>query len=93
VSRALDDLVEADGLGPLAVAREVSAALPPGGQLYVGASNPIRDLDLMAARYEVGRRRKVLANRGCPGSTAPCPARSARPSPGRARATCCWSVT
>ena len=67
VSRALDDLVEADGLGPLAVAREVSAALPPGGQLYVGASNPIRDLDLMAARYEVGRRRKVLANRGLSG--------------------------
>jgi 2-succinyl-5-enolpyruvyl-6-hydroxy-3-cyclohexene-1-carboxylate synthase len=67
VSRALDALVEADGLGPLAVAREVSAALPPGGQLYVGASNPIRDLDLMAARYEVGRRRKVLANRGLSG--------------------------
>ena len=67
VSRALDDLVEADGLGPLAVAREVSAALPPGGQLYVGASNPIRDLDLMAAHYEVGRRRKVLANRGLSG--------------------------
>ena len=67
VSRALDDLVEADGLGPLAVAREVSAALPPGGQLYVGASNPIRDLDLMAAHYKVGRRRKVLANRGLSG--------------------------
>jgi 2-succinyl-5-enolpyruvyl-6-hydroxy-3-cyclohexene-1-carboxylate synthase len=45
----------------------VSAALPPGGQLYVGASNPIRDLDLMAAHYEVGRRRKVLANRGLSG--------------------------
>jgi 2-succinyl-5-enolpyruvyl-6-hydroxy-3-cyclohexene-1-carboxylate synthase len=67
VSRALDDLVESDGLGPLAVAREVSAALPPGGQLFVGASNPIRDLDLMAAHYEVGRRRKVLANRGLSG--------------------------
>ena len=67
VSRALDALVDADGLGPLAVAREVSAAVPPGGQLFVGASNPIRDLDLMAAHYEVGRRRKVLANRGLSG--------------------------
>ncbi len=67
LSRALDALVDADGLGPLAVAREVSAAVPPGGQLFVGASNPIRDLDLMAAHYEVGRRRKVLANRGLSG--------------------------
>jgi 2-succinyl-5-enolpyruvyl-6-hydroxy-3-cyclohexene-1-carboxylate synthase len=63
----LDALVDAEGLGPHAVAREVSAAVPPGGQLFVGASNPIRDLDLMAARYEVGARRKVLANRGLSG--------------------------
>ncbi len=67
VSRALDALVDADGLGPLVVAREVSGAVPPGGQLFVGASNPIRDLDLMAAHYEVGRRRKILANRGLSG--------------------------
>ncbi len=67
VSGELDALVDAEGLGPHAVAREVSAAVPPGGQLYVGASNPIRDLDLMAARYEVGARRKVLASRGLSG--------------------------
>jgi 2-succinyl-5-enolpyruvyl-6-hydroxy-3-cyclohexene-1-carboxylate synthase len=67
VSGALDALVDAEELGPHAVAREVSAAVPPGGQLFVGASNPIRDLDLMAAHYGVGRRRKVLANRGLSG--------------------------
>lgn len=71
VARELDALVDAvelaDGLGPHAVAREVSAAVPPGGQLFVGSSNPIRDLDLMAAHYEVGARRKVLANRGLSG--------------------------
>ena len=42
-------------------------ALPPGGLLVVGASNPIRDLDLMVPRYEVGGRRKVIANRGLSG--------------------------
>jgi 2-succinyl-5-enolpyruvyl-6-hydroxy-3-cyclohexene-1-carboxylate synthase len=49
------------------VAGAVSAALPPNGLLYVGASNPIRDLDLMVARYDVGDRRKVIANRGLSG--------------------------
>ena len=38
-----------------------------GGLLFVGASNPVRDLDLMVARYEVGGRRKVIANRGLAG--------------------------
>jgi 2-succinyl-5-enolpyruvyl-6-hydroxy-3-cyclohexene-1-carboxylate synthase len=33
----------------------------------VGASNPIRDLDLMVPRYEVGGRRKTIANRGLSG--------------------------
>ena len=33
----------------------------------VGASNPIRDLDLMATSYDVGSRRKVIANRGLAG--------------------------
>ena len=33
----------------------------------VGASSPIRDLDLMVPRYPVGARRKVLANRGLSG--------------------------
>ena len=45
----------------------MSAAVPPGGLLYVGASNPIRDLDLMVAPYLVGDRRKVIANRGLAG--------------------------
>ncbi|MGL5810195.1 MAG: 2-succinyl-5-enolpyruvyl-6-hydroxy-3-cyclohexene-1-carboxylic-acid synthase [Nocardioides sp.] len=54
-------------LTPHAVAGAVSRALPPGGLLFVGASNPIRDLDLMVARYAVGDRRKVIANRGLSG--------------------------
>ena len=33
----------------------------------MGASNPIRDLDLMAAAHPVGERRMVLANRGLAG--------------------------
>jgi 2-succinyl-5-enolpyruvyl-6-hydroxy-3-cyclohexene-1-carboxylate synthase len=49
------------------VAGAVAAALPPGGLLLVGASSPIRDLDLMMPRYEVGARRKVIANRGLAG--------------------------
>ena len=35
--------------------------------LLVGASNPIRDLDLMALPYTVGERRRVMANRGLAG--------------------------
>jgi 2-succinyl-5-enolpyruvyl-6-hydroxy-3-cyclohexene-1-carboxylate synthase len=35
--------------------------------LHVGASNPIRDLDLMAKPYKVGERRLVIANRGLAG--------------------------
>ena len=45
----------------------VDAANPPGGLLVVGASNPIRDLDLMAGAHPVGERRFVLANRGLAG--------------------------
>jgi 2-succinyl-5-enolpyruvyl-6-hydroxy-3-cyclohexene-1-carboxylate synthase len=52
---------------PYGVAGVVSRALPAGGLLYVGASSPIRDLDLMVARYAVGDRRKVIANRGLSG--------------------------
>jgi 2-succinyl-5-enolpyruvyl-6-hydroxy-3-cyclohexene-1-carboxylate synthase len=55
------------GLSPYAVAAEVNAAVPPNGLLFVGASNPIRDLDLMAEPYPVGERRLVLANRGLAG--------------------------
>ena len=66
--RALDDLLAAEpDLTPYEVAGAVSRAVPPGGLLFVGASNPIRDLDLMVAPYEVGGRRKVIANRGLAG--------------------------
>jgi 2-succinyl-5-enolpyruvyl-6-hydroxy-3-cyclohexene-1-carboxylate synthase len=60
-------LADEPGLTPHELAGAVARALPPGGQLVVGPSNPIRDLDLMVPRYEVGARRKVLANRGLAG--------------------------
>ncbi|GAW48858.1 MULTISPECIES: 2-succinyl-5-enolpyruvyl-6-hydroxy-3-cyclohexene-1-carboxylic-acid synthase [unclassified Nocardioides] len=66
--RHLDALLAADpDLTPHEVARAVARALPAGGLLIVGASSPIRDLDLMVPRYEVGARRKVIANRGLSG--------------------------
>jgi 2-succinyl-5-enolpyruvyl-6-hydroxy-3-cyclohexene-1-carboxylate synthase len=68
VGRRLDALLAAEpDLTPHEVAGAVSRALPPGGLLFVGASSPIRDLDLMVARYDVGDRRKVVANRGLAG--------------------------
>jgi len=68
ISGRLDGLLAAEpGLTPHEVAGAVSAALPPEGLLFVGASSPIRDLDLMVARYAVGDRRKVIANRGLSG--------------------------
>jgi 2-succinyl-5-enolpyruvyl-6-hydroxy-3-cyclohexene-1-carboxylate synthase len=68
IGRALDRLLAAHtDLTPYDVAGIVSAAVPPEGLLFVGASNPIRDLDLMVARYQVGDRRKVIANRGLAG--------------------------
>jgi 2-succinyl-5-enolpyruvyl-6-hydroxy-3-cyclohexene-1-carboxylate synthase len=67
VSRQLDRLVDEAGFTAYHVAAAVSRALPPGGHLVVGASNPIRDLDLMATAYDVGSRRKVIANRGLSG--------------------------
>lgn len=67
VSRQLDALLAEAGFTPHHVAGAVSRALPAGGHLVVGASNPIRDLDLMATSYEVGSRRKVIANRGLSG--------------------------
>ncbi len=67
-SRDLDRLLAAEpDLTPYEVAGAVSRGLPPRGLLFVGASNPIRDLDLMVAPYEVGGRRKVIANRGLAG--------------------------
>lgn len=45
----------------------VARALPDGGLLMLGPSNPVRDLDLMMRPNRVGGRRKVLANRGLAG--------------------------
>jgi 2-succinyl-5-enolpyruvyl-6-hydroxy-3-cyclohexene-1-carboxylate synthase len=68
VARRLDALLAAEpDLTPYEVAGAVSRALPPGGQLVVGASSPIRDLDLMVRPYPVGSRRKTIANRGLSG--------------------------
>ncbi len=65
---ALDRLLAAEGeVTPYAVAGAVARALPAGGLLVVGASNPVRDLDLMVPRYDVGTRRKTIANRGLSG--------------------------
>ncbi len=68
VGLSLDRLLAAEGdLTPYDVAGAVATALPPEGLLVVGASSPIRDLDLMVPRYEVGGRRKIIANRGLSG--------------------------
>lgn len=55
------------GLSPYEVAAEIAAAVPADGLLWVGASNPIRDLDVMAPPTAVGEHRMVLANRGLAG--------------------------
>ncbi|GAB2735837.1 2-succinyl-5-enolpyruvyl-6-hydroxy-3-cyclohexene-1-carboxylic-acid synthase [Nocardioides pakistanensis] len=68
LSARLDALLaDAGGLTPHQVAAAVSAAVPADGMLFVGASNPIRDLDLTARPYPVGERRFVIANRGLAG--------------------------
>ncbi|MFC5009945.1 2-succinyl-5-enolpyruvyl-6-hydroxy-3-cyclohexene-1-carboxylic-acid synthase [Nocardioides plantarum] len=68
VSRQLDALLAAEpALTPYDVAGAVSRAIAPGMQLVVGASSPVRDLDLMARPTPVGERRKVVANRGLAG--------------------------
>jgi 2-succinyl-5-enolpyruvyl-6-hydroxy-3-cyclohexene-1-carboxylate synthase len=68
LARELDGLLAAEpDLTPYDVAGAVARALPAGGLLVVGASSPIRDLDLMVPRYDVGDRRKVIANRGLSG--------------------------
>jgi 2-succinyl-5-enolpyruvyl-6-hydroxy-3-cyclohexene-1-carboxylate synthase len=60
-------LADEEGVTPYEVAGAVSRGLPAGGLLFVGASSPIRDLDLMVPRYDVGGRRKIIANRGLSG--------------------------
>ncbi|RJS46132.1 2-succinyl-5-enolpyruvyl-6-hydroxy-3-cyclohexene-1-carboxylic-acid synthase [Nocardioides cavernaquae] len=65
---AVDRLVGAEpGLTPYQVAASVHAAIGRGELLVVGASSPIRDLDIMARPGPVGGRRKVIANRGLAG--------------------------
>jgi len=65
---AIDGVLAASaGVSPYDVARAVSESVPPGGLLFVGSSNPVRDLDLVARPYAVGERRLVLANRGLAG--------------------------
>ena len=64
----IDALLKGEpGLTPYDVAAEVNAAIPADGLLYVGASNPVRDLDLMALPYGAGQHHKVIANRGLSG--------------------------
>ncbi|HYG94500.1 MAG TPA: 2-succinyl-5-enolpyruvyl-6-hydroxy-3-cyclohexene-1-carboxylic-acid synthase [Nocardioides sp.] len=66
--RSLDRLLAGEGgLTPYDVAGAVFRTLPAGGLLVVGASSPVRDLDLMARPAPVGERRKVTANRGLSG--------------------------
>ena len=68
LSRRLDQLVAAEpALTAYDVAGATFDALPAGGLLVVGASNPVRDLDLMERPAAVGTRRKVIANRGLAG--------------------------
>ncbi|MCW2749143.1 MAG: 2-succinyl-5-enolpyruvyl-6-hydroxy-3-cyclohexene-carboxylate synthase [Aeromicrobium sp.] len=62
---AIDSVL--DGTTPYDVAEAVNAAVPPDGLLFVGSSNPIRDLDLVARPYPVGERRLIIANRGLAG--------------------------
>ncbi|MFS3129758.1 2-succinyl-5-enolpyruvyl-6-hydroxy-3-cyclohexene-1-carboxylic-acid synthase [Nocardioides sp. Bht2] len=68
LSQRVDALLAGESeLTPYRVAASVSAAVPPGGLLILGASSPVRDLDLMARPYPVGQRRRVIANRGLAG--------------------------
>jgi len=68
LSRRIDRLLaEEPGLTPYDVAAVVSSALPAQSLLVVGASSPIRDLDIMEPAAPVGEHRLVIANRGLSG--------------------------
>ncbi len=68
LGRRIDQLLAQEpGLTPYAVVAAVSHALPAESLLVVGASSPIRDLDIMEPSAPVGEHRKVIANRGLAG--------------------------
>ncbi|MCX6400361.1 MAG: 2-succinyl-5-enolpyruvyl-6-hydroxy-3-cyclohexene-1-carboxylic-acid synthase [Propionibacteriales bacterium] len=68
LGRQIDQLLaEQPTLTPYDVAGATFRALPAEGLLVVGASSPVRDLDLMERPAPVGTRRKVIANRGLAG--------------------------
>lgn len=68
LGRRIDRLLaDEPALTPYDVAAATFAALPAAGLLVVGASSPVRDLDVMARPPAVGTRRKVIANRGLAG--------------------------
>jgi 2-succinyl-5-enolpyruvyl-6-hydroxy-3-cyclohexene-1-carboxylate synthase len=56
---------EDPSLTEMRIAHEVVAALPDGANLFVSSSMPIRDVDAFAP--SMGRRLRVLANRGANG--------------------------
>ena len=68
LGRRIDALLaQQPALMPYDVAAAVAAALPAESLLVVGASSPVRDLDIMERPPGVGERRKVIANRGVAG--------------------------
>ena len=64
IDEKVDDLADPN---PWRVAQLVAEAVPPQGLLFVGSSNPIRDLDLMAPPWPTRERRRIAGNRGLAG--------------------------
>ncbi len=66
-SGAIDAVINDGPLNGYVIARTVADAVAPGGLLYVGSSNAIRDLDLVGVPTPVGSKRVTFANRGLSG--------------------------